>query len=312
MRDYTQDMCQLKSPVLMFMNMKGGVGKTTLAVEISRTLAHTYDMDVLLIDYDPQANASLAFFEAAEYFQLLDDGISVAHCLMTNTQPDDPFSVVKANASSTVDHQMFSKNVRSWYYPNNPEKKAGRLDLIPGNLDLMRIALNTLTWDTERRLFTRFEGLIASAKSAYDCIVVDCHPAGSFFTKSALLNSNAAIVPVTSDAYAATGLNMMRRHMEMWEASGGAKEFLVVFNDANNAWDVSVETDIRGDKRFADHCLSGRIKYSRLLRNLAKRHRTSAEQKVANRRRVGKIVQSVTAELVDLLKERNIFDSSWG
>ena len=58
--------------------------------------------------------------------------------------------------------------------------------------------------------------MIASAQDAYDCIVVDCHPAGSFFTKSALLNSNATIVPVTSDAYAATGLNMMRRHMEMW------------------------------------------------------------------------------------------------
>ena len=64
----------MKSPVLMFMNMKGGVGKTTLAVEISRTLAHTYDKDVLLIDYDPQSNASLAFFEAAKYFRLLDDG----------------------------------------------------------------------------------------------------------------------------------------------------------------------------------------------------------------------------------------------
>ena len=54
-------------PVLMFMNMKGGVGKTTLAVELSRTLAHACDKHVLLIDYDPQANASLAFFDAATY-----------------------------------------------------------------------------------------------------------------------------------------------------------------------------------------------------------------------------------------------------
>ena len=296
----------------MFMNMKGGVGKTTLAVEISRTLAYTYDKDVLLIDYDPQANASLAFFEAAEYFQLLDDGRSVAHCLMTSNQATDPFSVVKANVSSPVDHEMFSKNVRSWYYSSDPEKKAGRLDLIPGNLDLMRIALNTLTSETEKRLFDRWERLIASAQDAYDCIIVDCHPAGSFFTKSALLNSTAAIVPVTSDAYAATGLNMMRRHMEMWEASGGAREFLIVFNDANHAWDTSVELDIRGDKRFADHCLSNRIKYSTLLRNLAKRHRTSIEQKVANRRKVGGRVLSVTREMVDLLKKRKIFDSSWG
>ena len=66
----------------MFMNMKGGVGKTTLAVEISRTLAYDYDKDVLLIDYDPQANASLAFLEPSEYFSRLDEGKSIAHCLL--------------------------------------------------------------------------------------------------------------------------------------------------------------------------------------------------------------------------------------
>ena len=228
----------------MFMNMKGGVGKTTLAVEISRTLAHTYDKNVLLIDYDPQSNASLAFLEPAKYFKRLDDGKSVAHCLMTSNQSNDPFSVIKANASPAVDHRIFSVNVRNWYYRNDQERKAGRLDLIPGNLDLMRIALNTLTSETESRLLTRWEGLIDSARDAYDCIVVDCHPAGSFFTKSALLNSSVAIVPVTSDAYAATGLSMMKRHMEMWEASGGAKEFLVVFNDANH--DSLVKSPVRG------------------------------------------------------------------
>ena len=58
----------MASPVLMFMNMKGGVGKTTLAVEISRTLAYDYDKNVLLIDYDPQANASLAFFKRYRLF----------------------------------------------------------------------------------------------------------------------------------------------------------------------------------------------------------------------------------------------------
>ncbi len=301
----------MKPPVLMFMNMKGGVGKTTLAVEMSRTLAYYYDKKVLLIDYDPQANASLAFLKAAEYFQLLDTKRSVAHCLMTPSSNNDPFSVVKAHTSLPVQCDDFSVNVRSWHYINEPDEYAGQLDLVPGNLDLMRLALNALTSETENRLLSRWKGLIASAQNTYDCIVVDCHPAGSFFTKSALLTSTAAIVPVTSDAYAATGLNMMRRHMEMWESSGGARDFLIVFNDANHAWDVSVELDIRGDERFSEHCLSQRIKYSTLLRNLPKRHKTSVEQKVANRWKVGGSVLSVTREMVDLLKARNMMDSSW-
>ena len=258
-------------PVLMFMNMKGGVGKTTLAVELSRTLAHAYDKHVLLIDYDPQANASLAFFDAATYSKLLADGKSVANCLMPSRQETDPFSVIGTIPQTPVNSRTFSVKVRDWYYPNHPEKKAGRLDLIPGNLELMRLALNVLSsdivgtfrllplWSAGDPLFqqpARWNGLVDDAKSHYDCVVVDCHPAGSFFTKSALLSSNAAIVPVTSDAYAATGLNMMRRHMEMWETAGGAKDFLVVFNDAYKSWDDSVEFEIRGNDRFADHCLS--------------------------------------------------------
>ena len=65
----------------MFMNMKGGVGKTTLAVEISRTLVRNYAKNVLLIDYDPQANASFAFLETPRYFSLINSGKSLANCL---------------------------------------------------------------------------------------------------------------------------------------------------------------------------------------------------------------------------------------
>ena len=294
------------------MNMKGGVGKTTLAVEIGRMLAYDYHKRVLLIDYDPQANASLAFLKSTEYFRLLDEGRSMAHCLMPSNLKNDPFFVVGVNSSDSVEHSKFLVNVRRWWsYSLGKRRMAGELDLVPGNLDLMRIALNKHSSETENKLLSRWNGLVESAKGDYDCIVIDCHPAGSFFTKSALLASKVAIVPVTSDAYAATGLNMMRRNMEMWQPSGGAKDFLVVFNDANNAWDRSVESEIRGDVRFADHCLSNRIQYSKLFRNIAKRRKTSIEQPVAYRWQVGENVRSVTREMVEQLKDRKILDSSW-
>ena len=302
----------MTTPVLMFMNMKGGVGKTTLAAELSRALAHDYDKDVLLIDYDPQANASFAFLETARYFELLDNNKSVAACLMPDNKASDPFFVVGAVPSNKVDIGTYSVAVRRWRYRRDPARKAGTLDLVPGNLELMRLALNVLPAETEDKLFARWNGLLASAKESYDCIVLDCHPAGSFFTKSALLSSNAVIVPVTSDGYAATGLSMMRRHMEMWEPSGGAKDFFVVFNDVHDSWDSSVEGQIRGDDRFADHCLSNSVNYSRLLRNLAKRHQVAVEQPVANRWKVGGIISDVAQEMVGLLKSKSIFDSSWG
>ena len=183
--------------------------------------------------------------------------------------------------------------------------------LYPGALTMMRLALNALSPDDEAKLRSRWCGLIASAQDNFDCVVIDCHPAGSFFTKSALLASDAVIIPVTSDAFAATGLSMMRQHMAMWESSGGARDFLVVFNDVHDAWDTNVESEIRRDARFANHCLSTRVRYSKLFRNIPKRHLTAVEQPVSYRYAVGRNIERVSQELVDLLKDRAIFDSSW-
>ena len=299
----------MPTPVLMFMNMKGGVGKTTLAVEISRTLAYDYDKDVLLIDYDPQANASFAFLRPDQYFRNLDKGRSLANCLMPTYSDADPFAVVGTSPPGTISVRDYSVRVRNWHYTNDPDRRAGTLHLVPGALAMMRIALNVLGTDTEKVLLDRWNGLVDDAKKSFDCIVVDCHPAGSFFTKSALLASDAVIIPVTSDAYAATGLNMMRQHMRNWESAGGAKEYLVLFNDTQNAWDSSMESQIRS--RFANQCLPTRVSYSALLRNLAKRHQTAAEQPVAYKRKVGAHISDVTEELVDLLKDRSVLDSSW-
>ena len=127
----------MATPVLMFMNMKGGVGKTTLAVEVGRTLAHEYDKDVLLIDYDPQANASLAFFSANRYSTLLNDGRSVAECLMPNRQEDDPFSVVRAPSPAEIDCSTYAVKVprlvlsqvpRAQSWPVRPRARESRVD----------------------------------------------------------------------------------------------------------------------------------------------------------------------------------------
>lgn len=297
-------------PVVMFMNMKGGVGKTTLAVEVSRTLAHKYSKEVLLIDYDPQANASFAFLETSEYFELLEDGVSLADCLMPSIKDNDPFEAVGVSFASKVDVRQYYQLVRDWNDSDSATEE-GKLFVVPGALSMMRLALNVLSAETEDKLHLRWNGLIKSARKYFDCIVIDCHPAGSFFTKSALLASDAVIIPVTSDAFAATGLNMMRQHMQMWQNAGGAKEFLVVFNDSNNSWDTDVELRIRQDSRFASHCLAARVRYSKILGKIAQRRQTSAEQRVPYSRRVAENISEVSEEIVTLLKEKQLFDSSW-
>lgn len=301
----------MTAPVLMFMNMKGGVGKTTLAVEISRTLAYEYSKNVLLIDYDPQANASFAFLDSDDFYAALTEGKSIAHCLMPQADENDPFEVIGTRPPVSVDHADYAVNVRDANEADDPARTRGKVDLIPGNIQLMRLALNQLSGRVDSFLLARWCGLINSASAHYDCIVVDCHPSGSFFTKSALLTSDAAVIPVTSDHFAATGLRMMRRHMEMWEPAGGAREFLVVFNNVNNSWNETVESEIRSNDRFANHCLPSRIPYSELLRNLPSRRQTVAEQQVPYHYQMEAVVKTVTNEMVAYLKGQSVFDASW-
>ena len=153
--------------------------------------------------------------------------------------------------------------------------------------------------------------LFLERRDNYDCVVVDCHPSGSFFTKSALLTSNAAIIPVTSDDFAPTGLRMMRDHMQTWEPSGGARDFVVVFNDPHNSWNEQVESDIRSDGRFANHCLTSRVPHSKKFGNIAKRRKTVAEQGGPYHAMMEQAVRTVTNEMVDYLVDNDVFDQSW-
>ena len=230
---------------------------------------------------------------------------------MPELKPDDPFNVIKATQKAEPEATKYATKIRGWVYTNHPEKKAGSLHIIPASLELMRLALTPLPNEQETLLSKRWNALIESAKKSFDCIIIDCHPAGSFFTKSAILSSDVAIVPVTTDGYAATGLGMMRSFIHEWKQSGGAKEYVVLFNNPNNCWDSNVETEIRSNPRFQNNCLISTLQYSKLFRNIATKHLPVNEQHVSRRRHVSAQVFAVTKELVDRLIKYGVVDASW-
>ncbi|MGA9049016.1 MAG: ParA family protein [Dehalococcoidia bacterium] len=301
----------MSTPVLMSMNMKGGVGKTVVSVSLGFQISWFLDKDVLLIDYDPQSNASYAFLKPEQYFDLLKKGRSLTSALVPNLKPDDPFSIVNAVKSPLPNAEQYATKVRNWYYIGNPQKKGGSLSIIPSSLELMRLALNRLPEVVEGLLLKRWQALIESAKKAYDCVIIDCHPAGSFFTKSAILASDVVVIPVTTDAYAAAGLGMMRNFVDGWKQSGGAREFVVIFNNPNNCWDSAVETEIRDNPRFKTHCLTASLHNSRLFSKIASRHQMVSEQRVPHNRTVSAQVQTVTKELIEVLINQGVVDKSW-
>ena len=177
----------MSTPVLMSMNMKGGVGKTVVSVSLGFEIGWLFDKDVLLIDFDPQSNASYALLGPERYFRLLAKKKSLTSALMPELKPSDPFSVINAIKEVAPDASQYATKVRTWHYPSDPKKKAGSLSIIPASLELMRLALNRLPDELENLLSERWKALIDSAKKNFECIIIDCHPAGSFFTKSGTL-----------------------------------------------------------------------------------------------------------------------------
>lgn len=284
----------MPAPVMMFMNMKGGVGKTTLAVHLSYAYAYSYHKKVVLIDYDPQFSASSALLTAPNYFKYKDARKTICGLLTPSLQETDAFNSLSDNSlDADIQIENYAVNMRRWIYPDKTE--AGRQDLVLGDIDMMRIALNTFDYRLEQKLMRRWTRIIQSCRERYDIVLIDCHPAGSFFTKSAIKATDLAVVPVTTDAFAVMGLNMMRIFLE---SQASSTDFAVVFNNPGGRWSTGIEDAIRTNPRFATHCINRRMEFSAVVANAPATKKIANEAKVNRCLYVTKMIGDIAEELV--------------
>ena len=161
--------------VITVANQKGGVGKTTTAVNIGAALAMG-GLKVLLIDLDPQGNASTAFNVAH------DEGIPGS------------YEVLVAGAS------LASVKQRAEGYPP--------LDVIPAGVDLAGAEIDLV--ELERREFKLRDAINALVeKERYDYIVIDCPPSLGLLTLNALIAAHELLIPIQCEYYALEGLTQL-------------------------------------------------------------------------------------------------------
>ena len=164
-----------RTRVITVANQKGGVGKTTTAVNIGAALAMG-GPKVLLIDLDPQGNASTAFNVAH------DEGIPGS------------YEVLVAGAS------LASVKQRAEGYPH--------LDVVPAGVDLAGAEIDLV--ELERREFKLRDAINALVeRERYDYIVVDCPPSLGLLTLNALIAAHELLIPIQCEYYALEGLTQL-------------------------------------------------------------------------------------------------------
>lgn len=186
--------------VISFINMKGGVGKTTLTINIAYTLVKEFYKRVLVIDMDPQFNSTQALmtkFKSIEFYQdLLKTGPTIANLLMGKNN-----SLVENNENETT----IEKSIQHLC-----SDKGGKLDLVPGDLSLTEF--ETTARGAEKKL----RKLITKPKifNNYDFILIDTPATYSVYSQASLLASNYYIVPIAPDVFSTLGYELLQRALK--------------------------------------------------------------------------------------------------
>lgn len=178
-------------------NMKGGVGKTTLAFNLAWYAAWKANLRVLTVDLDPQSNLSQYFMGAEKYVEYLQDDKA------TVVEVFEQFSSPKAGSGSPtpLNPDNVIHHLHAW-------DDNSLLDLVPARLELAW----TLKNPTEKaHLLPQF---LSKVSENYDLILIDCPPTESILTTAAYRSSRYVTVPVRPEFLATIGLPLLARSLD--------------------------------------------------------------------------------------------------
>lgn len=158
--------------IISVANQKGGVGKTTTAINLAASLG-VLEKKILVVDADPQANATSGFG-----FEPKNIKTSIYECLLSDIHPKDVIL----------------------------ETTAPFVDLLPGHIDLVGAEIEMINTPNREKMLRM---ALNKIKDDYDFIIIDCSPSLGLVTINALTASDSVVIPVQCEYFALEGLGKL-------------------------------------------------------------------------------------------------------
>lgn len=194
------------SKVISIVNMKGGVGKTTLAVALTDYIGCVLQQNVCLVDLDAQANASYAVLGEERFEALIEQNATIDRFFLDQGKPfkDDSLDDYILDEASRLE----DGGGRVSLVPSNP-----RLRMVERSLLIKLARLNVFDQELEGRAGSALRRGFADLTGKGTYVVVDSPPGISGFAMAALKASDIVVAPVNPDYLSAIGLDLLGREI---------------------------------------------------------------------------------------------------